>query len=38
MQKEFDRYPLEKSGAVNTFNRLGSKKISEMNIEDEDKN
>jgi hypothetical protein len=36
MQKEFLRCPLEQEAAQNTFKRLGSTKISEMNIEDND--
>ena len=38
MQKEYDKCPLENEKAQNTFNRLGATKISEMKIDDDDRN
>ena len=38
MQKELDRCPLENKRAQRTFQRLGGVKISEMKIDDDDKN
>ena len=37
LQKEFNRCPLESEEAQNTFKRLGGVKISEMKIDDDDK-
>jgi hypothetical protein len=37
MQKEFDKCPFKSEKALNTFQRLGATKISEMKIDDDDK-